>query len=292
MRAQRVLSIFVLPMILLVFSFSCEASEDQPPPIGNFYLSTSQEPGPLVGFGQNIVDKYETQLFLFADNYIGVNKHFIDVIPGVVYGLTENLSLFVNVPYAASYKQGKQRSNGFEDAFAQLEYVYLDTATKTHTDQATIVANMTVPTGSIHKDPETGNGSPTVFLGTTYNRTYVDWFAFVSPGVILTTARNGTKFGNSYLYQLGVGRHIANINGWLLAWMAEADGTYSQRNRVLGVIDHNTGGNVVYVTPSIWASTKKLIFQFGVGFPVTQNLFGNQTRDTLLIVGNIGWTFS
>jgi len=112
-------------------------------------------------------------------------------------------------------------------------------------------------------------GSPSFFLGTTFNRTYVDWFVFSSPGAVLTTAKTGTKFGNSYLYQFGFGRNIADTNGWILAGMAEIDGDYTQRNRVRGIIDANSGGNVIYVTPSLWASTKKFIFQFGVGLPVT-----------------------
>jgi len=278
-------------IILFLFTFRCEASEDaQPPKIGNFVLPTSQQPGPLVGFGENMLDKNEKQLFLFADDYVGLNKHYIDLIPSLLYGITDNLSIFINAPYAASYKMGQQKSAGFEDAFAQLEYAFYNKSTSSFIDQATVVANVTVPSGSIQKTPQTGVGTPSFFLGTTFNRTYVNWFVFGSPGAVFTTAKNGTKFGNNYLYQFGFGRNIANFNGWMLAWMAEIDGTYAQRNRVRGIIDPNSGGNIVYVTPSIWASTKKLLFQLGVGLPAAQNLYGKQTRETYLLVANIGWS--
>ncbi|HHZ4597756.1 TPA: hypothetical protein ACWCZX_002625 [Legionella pneumophila] len=72
--------------------------------------------------------------------------------------------------------------------------------------------------------------------------------------------------------------------------MIEGDGQYAQRNRINGDIDFNSGGNVVYVTPSLWASSKKLIAQLGVGLPVTQNLYGNQTRNSYVLVANVGWT--
>lgn len=279
----------ILIIILVFFSSTCHA-DDEPPKIGNFVLPFSQQPGPLLGFGENILNKNETQLFLYADGFAGVNKHFIDVIPSILYGITSSLSIFINAPYAASYEVGPQKSSGFEDAFAQLEYAFYNNSTKSYADEATVVANMTVPTGSIQKNPATGIGSPSYFVGTTFNRTYVDWFLFGSPGVILTTAKNGTKFGNSYLYQFGFGRNIADINGWLIAWMTEIDGNYTQQNRVQGLIDPNSGGNIVYVTPSLWASTKKLILQFGVGAPVTQHWYGNQTRATYLVVGNVGWS--
>jgi len=281
----------VFNIFLFLFTISCEASTNQEPPkMGNFALPNSQQPGPLIGFGENILVKNETQLFLFADDYAGVNKHFIDFIPSILYGITDNLSLFINVPYAVSFQLNQQKSTGLEDAFAQLEYAFYNKSTATFVDQATIVANVAIPTGSAQKLPPTGDGSPSIFLGTTFNRTYVNWFVFGSPGATFTTANNGTKIGNSYLYQLGFGRNIANLNGWLLAWMAEIDGTYTQRNRINGIIDPNSGGNILFVTPSIWASTKKFLFQLGVGVPVTQNLYGNQTRNTYLIAMNMGWT--
>ncbi len=274
----------------LLMTLTCAASDDRPyPRIGNFALPDSQQPGPLIGFGENILPQHDTQLFLFADDYAGVNKHFIDLVPSVVYGITNSLSIFINAPYAASYQEGPQKSSGFEDAFAQLEYAFFNASRSTYVDQATIVANVTIPTGSIDKTPETGVGSPSFFLGTTFNRTMIEWFFFGSPGIEFTTAKNGTKFGNSYLYQFGFGRHIANVNQWLFAWMLEIDGTYTQKNRVRGSIDPDSGGNVVYATPSIWASTKKFTFQFGLGLPVTQDLFGTQTKDSYLLALNVGW---
>lgn len=274
----------------IFFLLSCEAVADQPPQIGNFALPTSQQPGPFISFGENMLDKNETQLFLLADDYAGRNKHFIDVIPGVLYGITDSFSIFVNIPYAASYKTGKNTSTGFEDAFAQLEYAFYSNPTKAYVDQVTIVANASVPTGSTEKNPSTGFGSPTYFIGMTFNRIYVDWLVFASPGTLLTTSKNGNKFGNSYLYQFGFGRNIANLNGWILAWLAEIDGTYYQRDKINGRTDPSSGGNIVYVTPSLWASNKNLLIQLGVGVPATQHWYGNQTRDNFLLVANLGWS--
>jgi hypothetical protein len=274
----------------LGYPFPCAASTDaQPPAIGNFALPASQQPGPMLGFGQNILLKNQVQIFLFADDYAGVNQHSIELIPSILYGITDNLSLFLNAPYAVSNQQGSNKSAGFEDAFAQLEYAFYNGSNTRFTDQATVVANITAPTGSISKNPNTGVGSPSFFLGTTWSRTYVDWFYFASPGATLTTAKNGTKFGNSYLYQGGFGRNIANINGWLLAWMLEGDGTYTQKTRFRGSVNPNSGGNVFYLTPSFWASTKRLLFQLGAGWAVAQSLNGSQPRNTYVLAANLGW---
>lgn len=287
----RIFKVLFVSILSIVFSFCTLIYADQEPPkIGNFALPNSQQPSPLIGFGENIIDKDQKQLFLFADDYAGVNEHYVDVIPSLLYGITDNVSIFINAPVAASYQSGNQHSAGIEDAFVQLEYAYYNKTTSTYVDQFTLIANVAAPTGSIQKNPYTGFGSPSYFLGMTFNRTYADWFVFGSPGADLTTAKNGTKFGNSFLYQIGFGKNITNINGWILAWMVEGDGTYTQKNRIRGTIDPNSGGNIVYVTPSIWASTKKLIFQFGAGLPVTQHFNGSQPHSTYLIAANFGWT--
>lgn len=279
--------------IIFIFLFLTSlsyAANNTPPSIGNFVLPPSQQPGPLVGFGENIVDENQKQLFLFADDYAGINKHFVDVVPGFLYGIKDNLSIFLNAPVAASYKENENHSAGFEDFLVQLEYAYYIQKSSTSEDQATIILGASAPTGSIQKNPATGYGSPSFFLGGTFNRTYVDWLFFASPGGVFTTAKNGTKTGNTYLYQFGFGRNIKDVNGWILAWMAELDGYYSERSRISGIIDTDTGGNIIYLTPSLWASTKKIILQFGVGFPVTQHLYGDQKRDTYLLAANLGWT--
>jgi hypothetical protein len=290
---QLVYRLLVVLIFLLFASASYGSrSNQQPPAIGNFALSTSQQPGPLVGFGENIINKNQIQLFLAADDFGGVNKHFVDVIPSILYGITDALSIFINAPIAASYVQNANHSSGFEDAFIQLEDAFYTRKTQFFIDQATIVGNITFPTGSATKQPPTGAGSPSFFLGTTFNRMYTDWFVFISPGAMLTTTNDNTKLGDEFLYQFGFGRNIKVINGWLFAWMLEVDGQYTQRNKINGTTDLNSGGNVIYATPSLWISSKKLILQLGAGVPIEQSLYGNQTRNSYLLIANLGWTFN
>lgn len=281
---------FVL-LILSPYAFAANADQGSPPSTGNFSLPTSQQPGPLVSVGENVIDKNVTLFFIFADDYNAEEKHFTDVVPSFLYGITDNLSAFFNVPIAPSYKVNKDRSSGLEDAFLQFEYAFYNNKTSTYADQATVIVNMTVPTGSGKKIPPTGVGALSYFLGATYNRMYVDWFAFTSYGITLPLDHNDTKFGNNYLYELGFGRNIATTDHWIFAWMIEVDGQYTEKNKISGSTDQNSGGNFVFVTPSFWASSKTLILQLGIGLPVTQHLNGNQTDYNFLVVGNVGWTF-
>jgi hypothetical protein len=277
---------------LLVFNVSAYSQDVGPPNAGNFILPGSQAPGPLISFGQIMVDKDETQLYLSADQYKGNDKSMIDVIPSVAYGLRDNFSIYFVAPIAARYQQGQQRSSGLEDTLVQLEYAFYAQSTYAYTDQATVVGNFSIPTGSSTATPNTGIGALSYFIGTTFNRTYLHWFLFTSYGAIFPTANHSDHNGNQYLYQAGVGRNLFDIGtDWIFAAMVEADGAFTERNKISGVADQNSGGNIIYVTPSIWISSKHLIFQLGAGMAPVQNLFGTQPRTNYLISGYLAWSF-
>jgi len=265
--------------------------KEEPPSIGNFSLPASQQPYGLFAFGGNIIDKSEVQLFFFADDFEGKDKVIIDLIPSVLFGITEDCSIFFTFSFTPELRDGNQKSSGLEDFFTQLEYAFYNKKTSDYVDQATLVGNITIPTGSIRKNPPTGFGSPSFFLGWTYCRMMVNWFVFTSEGAILTTSDRRAKIGDQFLYQFGFGRNIPSPPGWIYAWMVEIDGQYNKKNRIHGNIDPNSGGNTIYATPSLWISSKDILLQFGVSFPINQNLFGKQNKFDYALNFNFGWSF-
>lgn len=268
-----------------------ENKEEEPPPIGNFALPSSQQPYGLFALGGNVIDNGEVQLFFFADNFKGKNKVIVDLIPSVLFGITDDCSIFFNFPITPELRDGNQKSSGLEDFFVQVEYAFYNKKTYSYIDQATIVGNITVPTGSINKNPQTGFGSPSFFLGGIYCRMMADWFVFTSHGAVLTTSDHRTKIGDQFLYQFGFGRNIPSPYGWIYAWMIEVDGQYNKKNRIHGTIDSNSGGNIILATPSLWISSKDILLQFGVSIPINQNLFGKQNKFDYALNLNFAWSF-
>lgn len=268
-----------------------EDTANSPPQIGNFALPTSQQPGPLISFGQNIIEKGQTQVSLFGDAYRGYNNRYIDLYPSILYAFTDNFSAFLSLPVSARYQYNQNKSSGLEDATLQLEFTVLSKENKRFTEQATFVAGAGFPSGSIRKNPSTGVGALSSFLGMTYNRMYVDWFAFTSHGINLNASHHNTRFGEEVLYQFGLGRNLFTIDSKILvAFTVEINGGYFDKDKIAGVKNPNSGGNTIYVLPSVWISTQKLIIQFGAGGVVYQHLFGNQNKNKYLLAGNLGWT--
>lgn len=265
--------------------------EKQPAKIGNFALPSSQQPSGVVGFGENIIDKGEVQLMCPTNEFIGKNKTTINTIPSILFGVTETFSLLFNFPFTPLLKEDYHKSRGLEDFSIQPEYAFYTKSTANFLDQATLVANITFPTGSTKKDPATGFGAPSLFVGATYSHERVDWFVFTACGAVLTASAHKTKFGDQFLYQFGFGRNIPSPKGWIYAWMIEIDGQYSKKNRMHGSIDHNSGGNIITTTPSLLISSKTIRIHFGISFPINQNLFGRQRKFNYALNFAFAWSF-
>lgn len=279
-------------IVALLFFSLVYTKEDDPVSIGNLSLPTSQQPGPLFCLGQNIVDKGNFQSFIYTDWQNGFNKRFNEIIPQFLYGISDSLSLFVSIPIATQFKINNcpnyNCSRGIEDMYVQLEYAYYTKENMQAVTQATVVANITFPTGSITKNPRLGNGSVSFLLALTASHMATDWYYFISGGAQITTTKNNIKFGNEFYYQGGIGRNIDYIpNGRIITLLLESFGIYSQKNRAFGIINPMSGGNVFYIGPSLWISTSNFIFSTGIAFPIVNNdkEFGNNNYYYTLEVG-------
>lgn len=263
-----------------------------PLPIGNFALPTSQQPGPFISFGQNIVDVNQSLIYLMTSDFIGKNEYYLNTTPSYVYGITENASLMLNIPSAIDFHNQNNNASGMQDISLQGEYYFYNENTLDQTEQMTLVGNISFPTGSINKNPVTGAGSVGLFAGLTYNKTYADWFYFASPGLNYYFKNGPYQTGTSVLYQGGIGKNIAyETKKYIFAWVIEADGTFTAETKEAGGLNPNTGGNVIYLTPSLWFSTLQLTLQAGIGYAIVQHFNGNQNQSTWLYAANIGWSF-
>ncbi len=249
-----------------------------PPERGIFALAGSQQPAAYFAFGETLVDKGLAQLFIFPTYLKAPEQHYFSFTASLLYGITDTTSVMLSVPYDVSLKSGNNRSSGWSDLAVQLEQSIYSTSNATSYQQATIVGIVTAPTGSFRSDPSTGLGAPSFFIGSTYNKSYVEWFWFVSPGATWIEANQNIQLGMQYLYQGGLGRNIkSEPNHYIFAGMVELLGVYEKKDSVQGHYDPNSGGNLIFMAPSLLYSTPKWQLQWGVSIPIVQQWNGNQT---------------
>lgn len=273
-----------LLLLLFVVNIAYATEPKEPPRIGNFALPGSQQPGQFLSFGANILDKGQSQFSLMASDYHGPSSTQATLAPAYIYGLTENASILVQLPYAISYKDDVQHSSSIADTLVQFESAFYNHKTACYEELATIVTGIFIPTGDRAKNPPTGTGSMSLLVGATFTRTYIDWLYFTSLGIQWGTKNEEFKPGNLFIYQFGLGKNIFNIGSeWILAWVVELDGQYTQRDHFGRQGDSNSGGNEVFLTPSFFISSKSLAFQIGAGMPVIQDLNGEQNKNHFVL---------
>lgn len=270
-----------------------EADEVEPLPIGNFSVPPVTQLGPLISFGQTLIGKQAFSPELSGSYVQGHDSYSSDLTPTITYGILDELAVYLEVPFDVRSRSGSAHSSGIEDVLLQLEYGFYSRSRSDYVFETTVLGNVQFPSGSISKDPRTGNGSFSYFLGTTAAYMSANWYAFVSPGANLTTTRHGTKIGNSYLYQWGFARYVKALSppGWVFDFMVEFDGVYAEKDKINRRRDPNSGGNTIFVTPSIGLFSKHWIIQWGIGFPILQDLNGKQDKATYLTAFDVGLGF-
>ncbi len=267
-------------------------SDIEPLKMGNLALSTSQQPGPLIGFGQNIVDKGDLQLFSYINYLHGTNKNFTEVAPYLLYGFTDKLSLFLELPIAAKFQQDNIIFRGIEQLVIQFEYVLYEKNKLSANNQITLVANISLSNNSIPQHLTRATESTNFFLGFTASHMGINWYPFVSAGLRFGVAQNNTKSGNQFLYNFGIARNIAYASdAYIFDIMLELDGIFRQQDQVLGNKDRHSGGNTILLGPSIWFSTQRFILQAGISGIIFENLASNQNKNKYYASLDCGWKF-
>lgn len=281
---------FSVLMCLPCVLWGREEEKIEPLPIGNFSVSFTNQIAPLISFGQLLIGE-NAFLPQLTGAYTRGHKSSANLIePNFAYGIRDDLAIFFAVPFNIKSRLDSAHSSGIEDIFLQLEYGFYNRSRSDYTLAATVLGNVQFPTGSSTKNPPTGSGSFGYFLGTTCSYLTANWYAFISPGIDLKTTHRGIKYGNSYLYEWGFARYIKQLSppGWIFDLMIEFDGIYTEKDKIQRRTNPNSGGSVIFVTPSIWLSSNRWILQWGIGFPVIQNLNGHQNKIKYSIDYNLG----
>jgi len=256
---------------------------------GNFALTTSQMPGPLFCFGQNIVDKNDFQLFLYT-NYLNIkNNSFDEIVPGTLYGINDKCSILLYIPHLPFVKNNSLEVANLEDSVAQLEYAFYSKTNQDSMFQITGVANMSFPTGTTQPPIPTGFGTPRLFLGCTMSYFTEQWYGFTSNGAYFTTQYKDNKPGNQYLYEGGFGKNIWSNDKWIFTIMLEAFGIYTEADQMLLVQPWQQHGNIFYLGPTLWLSSKDFIVQFGFAAPVYQNFADKNYKVNYIVGAEIVW---
>lgn len=260
---------------------------------GNLAMRTSQQPAPLFSFGQITVDNGNIQAFLKPVFITDHQKFFSTLIPSVVYGVTNRLTLEIALPGAPKLKQRHACSSGLGDMWTELEYVFYEKPTPTYNNLISLVGIAYFPTGSASKCPPTGNGAPAIFLGIAARHRAIKWYYWLSPGFTYSFPNQGTHVGTNVVYQFGIGRNLAYISEkQIVTAICEVLGSYTTATSLHGVKDSSSRSNFISIAPEIWISSEHVIFKAGGVIPLLQHVHDSSHKNNYQISFILGYTFN
>ena len=266
-----------LPLLLCVSIYAMNQE-----PIGNF--ANNRNPNTYFGFGQNIFAQGSIVPYLSLAQQKGSGQNYITLTPEVVYAFTNNFSLDVTLPIVPLFDQNNCKGHGVGDLTAQLEYAFYGKQEKTFYNEATIVTNVTLPfthissTKSVEELSAISNGGVSFFIGSTLSHLSIKWYTYIAAGAVLTTSRKNTKIGNTILYQGGFGRNLGNPGGITLALLIDINGVFSAKNKVCSVTNHNSGGNEIFLGPTLYIAYHNFEGVAGIEFLPYQHQNGTQSK--------------
>ena len=237
------------------------------------------------------------------------------------YGVTDNLTLGIRLPYVQRYgvrspnedgdavnNQGDPGGFGGVSVFSQYRFFH----TLDNLNHLSLVVALKTPSGSTHvktnqgelfethHQPNSGAWSPSV--GFSFTRA-MGKFSFDS-SVLYTIANTGsqkTNLGDMLDYNVALSYAIVGqaknnlfVDTNAAPWTAvlELNGMWQDRQKTAGLIDPNSGGNTVFISPGIrYAGGKNWNTALSVGTPIYKNFNGYQTPPDYRITYRLVFSF-
>jgi len=271
---------------------------NEPFKVGNF--ANLLWPSNAFGFGEFIFNKGTIAPYLSMLHTKNENQYSTELILQTGYGITNIVSLLVSLPITVNARsqgslgfgnlelQCKFTPQGVGDLEVQFEWAFYQKASTGSFTQATIVSNVTFPTGNfcptIGLSP--GQGAYSLFFGATLSHTSDNWYAYLSDGISIAIPRNHIQIGNTVFYEGGIGRNLGNPWGTTLLALLEFNGVYIQKNKFCCLNNPNSGSNTIFLGPTMCWSIKNTQFFGGVQFPAYQHLNGIQPKQKYRLIFN------
>jgi hypothetical protein len=237
------------------------------------------------------------------------------------YGVTDNLTLGVRLPYVQRFgvrspnddgdavnNQGNPGGFGGVSVFSQYRFFH----TLDNLNHLSLVVALKTPSGmthvktnqgdrfETHHQPNSGAWSPSV--GFSFTRA-MGKFSFDS-SVLYTVATTGsqkTDLGDTFDYNValsyafvGVAKSNLFVDSNNAPWTAvlELNGMWQDRQKTARLIDPNSGGNTVYISPGIrYAGGKNWNTALSIGTPIVKDMNGYQTPPDYRITYRLVFSF-
>jgi len=245
-----------------------------------------------------------------SDRIVEVTKLSTLLLHGITarFIVIESLPLFSKKLTLTPQPQGERivrESAGFGDLTVLGKYRFFTRDKPGQTTRASVVAGLKFPTGRSDKKDIIGLIPPPIQSGTgSWDFPFGLLFSSASTqreldivfrAKINRTNDAGFKFGNIFLHDLAYQHRISthkdakkpqSVPSFLYA-VIEANGKLAQKNKNNDVVDDNTGGYLLFISPGILYVSTRFALEASIQIPTIQNLNGEQPKTRFSLVAGI-----
>jgi len=219
---------------------------------------------------------------------------------GIAYGVDDNLTVHLRLPYVSrnnisdvhQHEEGEEPeihqlgdAKGIGDITMFAHYLFLNKLDL----QSSLLAGLKIPTGKksdktdsdelFEAEFQPGSGSWDPIAGIAVSKPMGPYsldsnilYTFVTEGV------QDTDLGDVFNYNISIARRLL-VQRIKLDLILEANGIWRDKQKIDGDKDKNSGGNTILISPGVRGEiNNKMMMYFSIGFPVIQDLDGEQNE--------------
>lgn len=217
-----------------------------------------------------------------------------------VYGITEKFAASLTIPYLNKKQKSKSATlsdSGVGDITIMSKYRIWSKDLPGEAQRFSLVGGLELPTGDDKAQLKLGSGSIDPVLGILFTiQSLSQEFDIVLTYQFNTEAKN-FEFGDILKYNLAYQKRIwpkilpersvySQFN-----LVLELNGEYAQKDKSLGSVIKDSGGNILFISPGIQWAAKRWVLETSVQLPIIQDLNGSQLETDYTVVTSLRLTF-
>ncbi len=226
---------------------------------------------PLFSFGHSILPK---KLFAVSEAIAYSKKEHSTLISitDAYYGITNSLTGIISIPIVSQTPViNKGDKTGLGDIFFHANYLLHSEKSDEHSYRIIGSAGIRIPTTTIAERTFLTLKTTSFFLGITQDSLTKHWYIYYDFGTVLPIKSNHIKFGNILINNIGIGKVFCFGEKYLIIF-AEMGNVYARPTKFNNKPILTTGGNSLFLGPSLRFQFKNYLIQGGIQHVVSRSL--------------------
>lgn len=201
----------------------------------------------------------------------------------IIYGIRENFSLTIGLPFILQKKENGSTSSGFGDMTLRGKFRFYKKDYFGAQDKATLIGGIKFPTGDKDKKPALGSGSFDFLIGLAAGHESRKWYYFGTARYWINNKDGIKEKGDIFLYDIVFGLRpvLREYYDPDLVLLLELSGEHRNKDKINALKNKDSGGDILYLGPSFLWSYRNWMIKGGIQLPVYQDLNGEQEKDDL-----------